>query len=598
LWPDRALDGVGVELDAAVAQEALESGAPGCGIANRLGEFGFAGQARQLLLPQIEQRFDDGGRLFLACFHPRCRILAADVGLDRPKPGHCRDGLCRQLRALVDVKLVESPPDVGKAGCQRHALIGARGPREPIIGGIAVDLQDAGKACQMAFDAFAGAAVLEAIGDHRWTVAAKWPIVARIGPQPGLLRLAGSGSERRQGRLVGEDPLALLDLLQHIVGQGLQFEADLAHPLCHQRSVEIDTVTRIDRLLPVQRQPVGIFGHRDLGEKRFGRKPTLDQVRRRRRLNYTVAIAIDVFRARHDQAELRRRHVKALRHVLADQNLLQPLATRRHLGLDDDLHPLQMRAELLARPRRPLRLVLAACLGQFGFNGRHAGGDLVKYEGDLLIAGLVAAQTFRARAIKRALQHLHDRRQLHDPRVSRLVDCAKIGVRRSQCCNLGLDRLPLGRQGEDQRMGIGKGRRKLCNGRRHRRPSQQSRRQSSKPFSAPIQFAAGYQPIDCGRFTTTGRTFVQSSPSISASNCAWFSRTRVGAIFGQQNLASSRVLANRQTPLPSHQTALIRSALFERNTYSAPLNGSAPPSRTSAIKPVAPFRKSTGVLAT
>jgi hypothetical protein len=62
----------------------------------------------------------------------------------------------------------------------------------------------------------------------------------------------------------------------------------------------------------------------------------------------------------------------------------------------------------------------------------------------------------------------------------------------------------------------------------------------------------------------------------------------VGAIFGQQNFVSSSVLANRHIPLPSHQTALIRSALFERNTYSAPLNGSAPPSRTSAIKPVLP----------
>lgn len=74
--------------------------------------------------------------------------------------------------------------------------------------------------------------------------------------------------------------------------------------------------------------------------------------------------------------------------------------------------------------------------------------------------------------------------------------------------------------------------------------------------------------------------------------------TLLGAIFGQQNFVSSRVLANRHTPLPSHQTALIRSALFERNMYSAPLNGAAPPSRTSAIKPVAPLRKSTGVLAT
>jgi hypothetical protein len=107
------------------------------------------------------------------------------------------------------------------------------------------------------------------------------------------------------------------------------------------------------------------------------------------------------------------------------------------------------------------------------------------------------------------LQHLHDRRQLDDPRVGRRVDHGKIGVRRRQCCNLGgdaavlgLDRRPLFRQGEDQRMGFGKGRRKLCNGRR------------------------------------------------------------------------------------------------QRNTYSAPLNGSAPPSRTSAIKPVGPLRKSTGVLAT
>jgi hypothetical protein len=32
--------------------EALESDAPGCRIAHRLGEFGFAGQAVQLLLPQ------------------------------------------------------------------------------------------------------------------------------------------------------------------------------------------------------------------------------------------------------------------------------------------------------------------------------------------------------------------------------------------------------------------------------------------------------------------------------------------------------------------------------------------------------------------
>ena len=40
---DRRLDDVGVDFDATVAQEALEGYAPGSGIADRLGEFGFAG---------------------------------------------------------------------------------------------------------------------------------------------------------------------------------------------------------------------------------------------------------------------------------------------------------------------------------------------------------------------------------------------------------------------------------------------------------------------------------------------------------------------------------------------------------------------------
>src|SRR5512139_1244222 len=216
----------------------------------------------------------------------------------------------------------------------------------------------------MPLDAFAAATVLKAISDYRWTDAAKWPIVARIGPQPSLLRLAGSGSQRWQGRLVGEDPFALLDLLQHIVGQRLQFEADLAHPLRHQRSVEIDAVTCVDRFLPVKGQPVGIFGHRDLSEKRFSWKAALDQMGGCWGLEHAVAVAIGVFwAARDDHAELRRRHVQPPRHIFADQDLLQPFATRGHLGLDDDLHPIEMSAELLARPRRSFRLVLAACLG-------------------------------------------------------------------------------------------------------------------------------------------------------------------------------------------------------------------------------------------
>ena len=41
LRPDRSLDGVGVDLDAVVVQEALEGCAPERSIADRLGQFGF-----------------------------------------------------------------------------------------------------------------------------------------------------------------------------------------------------------------------------------------------------------------------------------------------------------------------------------------------------------------------------------------------------------------------------------------------------------------------------------------------------------------------------------------------------------------------------
>jgi len=39
-------------------------------------------------------------------------------------------------------------------------------------------VQDSGKAHQMPLDALTAATVLKAISDHRWTDAAKWPIVA------------------------------------------------------------------------------------------------------------------------------------------------------------------------------------------------------------------------------------------------------------------------------------------------------------------------------------------------------------------------------------------------------------------------------------
>jgi len=58
----------------------------------------------------------------------------------------------------------------------------------------------------------------------------------------------------------------------------------------------------------------------------------------------------------------------------------------------------------------------------------------------------------------------------------------------------------------------------------------------------------------------------QSSPSKSAESCAAVSRITPSSIAGQRNRPSSRRLAKRQTPVPSQNTSLTRSARLARNT--------------------------------
>ncbi|GAB9112152.1 hypothetical protein BDS110ZK19_72270 [Bradyrhizobium diazoefficiens] len=51
------------------------------------------------------------------------------------------------------MELVEPPPHMREASRKSYALIGASRPGKPTVGGIAADLQDAGKGRQMALDA-------------------------------------------------------------------------------------------------------------------------------------------------------------------------------------------------------------------------------------------------------------------------------------------------------------------------------------------------------------------------------------------------------------------------------------------------------------
>jgi hypothetical protein len=113
-------------------------------------------------------------------------------------------------------------------------------------------------------------------------------------------------------------------------GEGLEVEPDRAHPLRHQRAPEFDAVAGVDRLLPVERQAVGVFRHRDLREQRLGRQACLDDVLGGRRPQDRRGLLVGVFRTdRHDQPEARRQDFEPDALLLADPDPLLALEFRR-----------------------------------------------------------------------------------------------------------------------------------------------------------------------------------------------------------------------------------------------------------------------------
>lgn len=179
------------------------------------------------------------------------------------------------------MQLVKFSPAMGPAAGQYHTVIAAVRSGELVIGTVPVHLKDTPIATQMPGDPVAGAAIFEAIRDHRRTTATEGSVISGIGPKPGRLGRSRSARERGQRRLVSEDPLRRLDLGEDVVGQDIDLEAELAHPLGHQLPVKLDLVAGVDCLLSIERKAIGILRDRDLGEKRFRRNAALDDMRGR-----------------------------------------------------------------------------------------------------------------------------------------------------------------------------------------------------------------------------------------------------------------------------------------------------------------------------
>jgi len=82
---DGALDGIGVDLDAAVGQEAPEAVAVFRNIGQRLAEGRFRGRASAVMAQPVVEAGEDGRRAVLSCGQAGGGIAAPDIGFNGVK---------------------------------------------------------------------------------------------------------------------------------------------------------------------------------------------------------------------------------------------------------------------------------------------------------------------------------------------------------------------------------------------------------------------------------------------------------------------------------------------------------------------------------
>lgn len=207
----------------------------------------------------------------------------------------------------------------------------------------------------------------------------------------------------------------------------------------HQLAVEFDVVAGVDGLLPVERLAIGVFGDGDLGQKRFRRNASFNDMGRGRRLDYAVRVLEGILgTARDDHTELRRHHIQTLRHVLADQHLLLTGMLSQLFRLNDSFDPFQMGRKALAPTRCTLAVRLLTALADLGLDRSDAGLDFLEDEGLLFIIAVRGAGLFRSSAEPGAVEGLQDLRQPLDARIG-------IGVARLEIGDLALQSIGAGR---------------------------------------------------------------------------------------------------------------------------------------------------------
>src|SRR5271167_2366576 len=112
--------------------------------------------------------------------------MAADLGFDLIEIANALQHLGCERRLGGGVKVVELPPHMSPAKCQRYRSVRTR-PGQPLEPGITIDLKYAAEPGQMLGRMRALAVLGVDIGGDRMAGAAPRPVIDRIAPQPSRL---------------------------------------------------------------------------------------------------------------------------------------------------------------------------------------------------------------------------------------------------------------------------------------------------------------------------------------------------------------------------------------------------------------------------
>jgi hypothetical protein len=187
-----------------------------------------------------------------------------------------RDALQRgggKRRAGGGVEVEELAPHMRPARHLAHSVL----PIELVEPGIAVGLQDAVEAGEMAQRVLGAAVRAVAVEGRRRGRATPGPVVAHIDPQPPGLGPAGTRCQNRHGGVVAMDLVGRQHMAGDRVDQRPQRPGRLANPAGERRPAEINPAAGEDLGLAIERQVRAVLVDQKMGEQPGARPAAVDR---------------------------------------------------------------------------------------------------------------------------------------------------------------------------------------------------------------------------------------------------------------------------------------------------------------------------------